>query len=160
MKPANPAVINSRWGNLTKVAQGIVGGTVASNNTIPRAANANLAAPLAADEGQPKPAIPGNLPTDIRYRVKNDDGSVSTVRTISIGPDKGEVVIPTVINGRVVSNDEAIAHYRKTGENFGTFRTIEDANAFAQALHRQHEQQLSNQRQPYEQRQPQGALGP
>lgn len=86
--------------------------------------------------------IPGNLPTDIRERVTNPDGSISTVRTISIGTDAGEVLIPTVINGRVVSDDEAVEHFRRTGENFGTFSTPADATAYAQQLHRQHEQQL------------------
>lgn len=86
--------------------------------------------------------IPGNLPLDIRDRVQNPDGSVSTVRTISIGTDAGEVLIPTVVNGRVVSDDEAVAHYNRTGENFGTFRSPDEATEYAQWLHRQHEQQL------------------
>lgn len=92
--------------------------------------------------GFPKPVIPGNLPTDIRYRVRNPDGSISTVRTISVGTERGEVLIPTVINGKVVSNDEAIAHFERTGENFGTFRTPDEATAFAQQLHRQHERKM------------------
>lgn len=90
--------------------------------------------------------IPGNLPLEIRYRVPNAGGSVSTVRTISIGTDKGEVLIPTVVNGRVVGDEEAIAHYRRTGENFGTFRTPEEATAYAEALHRSHELELSGAR--------------
>lgn len=94
------------------------------------------------------PAIPGNLPTGIRSQVRNPDGSVSTVRTISIGTDGGEVVIPTVVGGKVLSNDAAIAHYRQTGENFGTFRSVDDANAFAQALHEYHARLLQAKPQP------------
>lgn len=74
--------------------------------------------------------------------MRNPDGTVSTVRTISIGTENGEVLIPTVINGRVVSDREAIEHYRRTGENFGTFRTPDEATAYAEQLHRNHEQQL------------------
>lgn len=61
---------------------------------------------------------------------------------MSIGVDGGEVLIPTVVNGRVLSDEDAIAHYERTGENFGTFRTPDEATAYAEALHRQHEQQL------------------
>ena len=89
------------------------------------------------------PIISGNLPLDIRYRVKNPDGSISTVRTASIGTDQGEVVIPTVIDGMVVSVEDAIRHFEQTGENFGTFANIDDANSFAEWLHNQHAAQLA-----------------
>lgn len=90
----------------------------------------------------PQPIIPGNLPTEIRAEVTNPDGSVSTVRTISIGTEQGEVLIPTVINGKVVSDEDAIRHFEETGENFGTFESPEDADAYAQALHEYHAGQL------------------
>jgi len=61
---------------------------------------------------------------------------------MSIGTDQGEVLIPTVINGRVVSDQEAIDYYNKTGENFGTFRSPDDATAFAKSLHQKHEREL------------------
>lgn len=99
--------------------------------------------PSGLGAGAPAPAIPGNLPLDIRYQVKNQDGTVSTVRTISIGTNQGEVLIPTVVGGRVVSDDEAIAHYERTGENFGTFRTPSEATAFAEKLHQYHQGALS-----------------
>lgn len=91
----------------------------------------------------PKPILPGNLSEAIRYRVKNADGSVSTVRTMSIGTDAGEVLIPTVIDGKVVSDEAAIEHFKKTGENFGTFKTPEEATAYAMALHDRHAKQLT-----------------
>lgn len=86
----------------------------------------------------PQPRVAGNLPLNVRQQVTNAGGTVSTVRTISIGTENGEVLIPTVINGEVVSDEEAIAHYRSTGENFGTFATAEEATAYAQSLSRQH----------------------
>lgn len=93
--------------------------------------------------GAPQPIIAGNLPLDIQYQVENEDGSVSTVRTISIGTDQGEVLIPTVIDGRVVSDEEAIQHFEETGENFGTFSTPEEADAYAEALHNYHDRTLT-----------------
>lgn len=54
---------------------------------------------------------------------------------MSFGTPQGEVLIPTVVNGRVVSDQEAIAHYRQTGEHLGIFRTPEEATAYAQSLH-------------------------
>lgn len=80
---------------------------------------------------------PGNIDTSKLPAVNNPDGSVSTVRTISVGTDAGEVLIPTVINGRVVSNEEALQHYHQTGENLGTYRDVASANAAAQKLHQQ-----------------------
>lgn len=68
--------------------------------------------------------------------VKNEDGSVSTVRTMSIGTDKGETLIPTVHpDGYIMEAKEAVDYYKKTGNNFGTFDSVEAANQFAESLH-------------------------
>ena len=78
---------------------------------------------------------PGNIKLEGRPQVKNPDGSISTVRTIGVNVDGKEVLIPTVINGKVVSNEEAVKHYRKTGEHLGKFDSPEASTAYAESLH-------------------------
>lgn len=78
---------------------------------------------------------PGNLDLSKRPTVKNADGSISTVRSITVDADGKALLLPTVIGDKVVSNEEAIAHWRKTGENLGVFDNSENADAYAQSLH-------------------------
>lgn len=78
----------------------------------------------------------GNIDPSKRPVVRNPDGSISTVRTISVGFDNGEVLIPTVSpDGRILSDDDAIKLYQQTGQNFGTFRNPDAATMFARQLH-------------------------
>ena len=77
----------------------------------------------------------GNLDINNRPIVKNPDGSISTELSFSISSDGKEVLIPSVVNGKMLSQPEAIDHFKKTGENLGKFKTPEDADAYAEQLH-------------------------
>jgi TP901 family phage tail tape measure protein len=89
--------------------------------------------------GKPEGLLkPGNLDLLHRKAVKFGD-AMASVRSISIGTSTGEVLISTVIDGKVVTDKQAIAHYKKTGENLGTFTSIAAANAYADTLHKQQE---------------------
>ena len=80
---------------------------------------------------------PGNIDLNNRPKVKNPDGSTSTIRSITITDDQGKAtLIPTVIGDKVVSNKEAIQHFQKTGEHLGVFDNESNANIFAEKLHK------------------------
>ena len=77
----------------------------------------------------------GNIDLNNRKVVHNRDGSISTERSFSVNIDGMEVLLPTVINGKIVSEDEAIEHYYKTGEHLGKFKTVKEAEEYAEKLH-------------------------
>jgi hypothetical protein len=88
----------------------------------------------------------GNIDILNRPRHRNADGSISTVRSMSFGTDRGEVLVPTISDrGRPLSDRQAISQYESTGRHLGIFDTPEHATAYAEALHQQQEAMVAAQ---------------
>jgi hypothetical protein len=89
------------------------------------------------EENPPGLVEPGNIDLSQREPVDNGDGTYSTVLSFSIQTEDGEVLLPLVVDGQVVSEDEAIKHFQDTGEHLGIFDSPEAADAYAAKLHDQ-----------------------
>lgn len=68
-----------------------------------------------------RPEIEGNLPVDDRING-----------AIPIETDQGQVLIPTHVDGKVLTPEEATARYNNTHEHFGVFATAEQANQYSE----------------------------
>ena len=82
----------------------------------------------------------GNIDLTNRPVLINEDNTISTVDTITIGVDGKQVVIPTIDydekgNAKKLTTKEAEARYYKTGEHLGVFDSVEEADEYAQSLH-------------------------
>lgn len=61
---------------------------------------------------------------------------------MSFEEDGREILIPTVSeDGRILSDDEAVKLYHRTGKHLGQFRSATEATAYAQQLHEQQAQE-------------------
>lgn len=83
----------------------------------------------------------GNIDLFNRKPYVYEDGSVATVESISFRDDgEGkEILIPTIVDGKRLTEDEAIEHYYNSGEYLGKFDTVEEADEYGERLHRQQE---------------------
>lgn len=111
----------------------------ASGYVDPMVSAPNSRAPMTmAGNGARGLISPGNIDLANRPVVKNQDGSISTVRSMSFGEDGKEILVPTVSpDGRILSDQEAIDQYHQSGQNLGVFANPNDATAYAQTLHNQ-----------------------
>ena len=55
----------------------------------------------------------GNIGLTSRTPVRNPDNSISTEHSITIEEDGEYINIPTVVNGKIISDEQAIEHYHK-----------------------------------------------
>jgi hypothetical protein len=77
----------------------------------------------------------GNIDLSARGAAKNADGSISTIKSISINENGREVLIPTIDpEGREMTEEEAIERYLGTGEHLGRFDSAANATAYAKRL--------------------------
>ena len=85
----------------------------------------------------------GNIDLASRPTVRNRDGSISTVRSMSIGMNIGgknvQVLIPTVAEdgSRILSPQEAIEQFRQTRHHLGIFDSPQTATNYSINLHNQ-----------------------
>ena len=84
----------------------------------------------------------GTIDINNRKVVHNADGSISTDLSFSFldenpdSPNYGkEVLIPAIVNGKEVSQRDAIQHYYDTNEYFGVFDNWQDADEYSIMLH-------------------------
>ena len=89
----------------------------------------------------------GNIDLYARPQVKMPDGSIATVRSMSFNDGLKEVLIPTVSDdGRILSDNEAIDNYYKTGKYLGKFNTVDEATKYAQQLHNEQDRHYNRDR--------------
>jgi hypothetical protein len=77
----------------------------------------------------------GNIDLNNRPILHNEDGTISSERSFSFEEDGKEVLIPKIVNGKELPAEDAIAHYRQTGEHMGKFADVASADAYAETAH-------------------------
>lgn len=86
----------------------------------------------------------GNIDLDNRDVVVNDDGSISTEQSITIEEDGNYINIPTVVDGKIVSDEDAVENYHNTGLHLGMYDNIDDALLSAENTHKRQEENYSD----------------
>lgn len=93
------------------------------------AAITNFAKQATSEPGEPRMPAPTGKP-----QIKNPDGTVSTEKTIGIESGGKHYNIPTIVNGKQLSKDEAIGQWRAgTNKPVGEFGSQTEADMAARA---------------------------
>ena len=87
---------------------------------------------------------PGNIDLDNRVVVANPDGSISTELSFSVEFDGLEVLLPQVVSGTTVSQEEAVEHFMSTGKHLGKFFCWQCSDVYAELLHIRQQQRYSH----------------
>ncbi len=138
---AHYGIKGQKWGIITKEYEPIDDGkaTVTPSYQIRKTPSVKSISEQKTPKRHPKDTTGrfgrGNIDLNNRKVVNNSDGSISTERSFSCNIDGKEVLLPTVIDGKIVSEDEAIDYYFKTGKYLGKFDTVEEAEKYAEELH-------------------------
>jgi hypothetical protein len=87
----------------------------------------------------------GNIDMRTRPKVRNADGSISTIRTFTVQNPQGQTVLyPAVTDdGRILSRPEALRYWASRGQNLGVFDSEANANAYDSMMHDQLTQQYA-----------------
>jgi hypothetical protein len=81
--------------------------------------------------------VGGNMDLSHRPQTYNPkEGGMSSVYSMTIGVEENgkeiTVLIPRVMpDGKIVSPEKAIAHFKKTGKHMGKFRTRKEADRYS-----------------------------
>lgn len=123
----------------------ITPGTSSTNTEMPLGATEKPVGEFKSPGAIQVPAEVGNIDLNTRPMVPTPEG-IATVRSMSFGTDKGEVLVPTVHpEGRIMTDDEAISRYYSTGEHLGIFKTPEEATSYAEQLHKDQQAMITGQ---------------
>ncbi len=77
----------------------------------------------------------GNIDVTKRKRVQNDDGSESTLRSVSFRHNGSEVLVPSMTpEGKRLDASGAFHQYRESGKHLGKFKSPGEATAYAHQL--------------------------
>lgn len=81
---------------------------------------------------------PGNIDLENRPEIRNEDGSTSTVMSMTVGLDGGKVaLIPRIVKGQVLSPEQAIEFFKETKQHMGIFGSQEAADQYDMQMHNQ-----------------------
>ena len=67
--------------------------------------------------------------------MRNADGSLTTFKGAIVGTDKGQMLLPTYWHGAVRDVPDAMRFAIRSGIQFPSYKTVEDALAAEQRLH-------------------------